>query len=115
MQEETTSEYEYEDNPDDWDWDNPIVVRGAKAPRHVFSVRFEAAELDTIREAAQAAGMKTGEFIRNAALAAARGDRERGDPLAVLTALVSERGMRVTIEPAGSAPVEPARDQDTAA
>ena len=98
MQNATAYEDEYVDNPEDWDWDNPIVVQGGKAPRHTFSVRFEAAELDSIREAAEAAGMKTGEFIRNAALAAARGESVR-DATEALTELVCRRGMRVTIEP----------------
>ncbi len=42
--------------------------------------------------------MKNGEFIRNAALAAARGDGVR-DATEALTELVRRRGMRVTIEP----------------
>lgn len=100
MRDETESE-EYVDNPDDWDWDNPVVVRGARAPRHTFSVRFEAAELDAVRQAAQAAGMKTGEFIRNAALAAARGE-PRPDPVEALTELVRQRGLKLTIEPAST-------------
>jgi hypothetical protein len=93
-----TSSPDYVDNPDDWDWENAIVVEGAKAPRHTFSVRFEASELDHVRLAAEAVGMKTGEFIRNAALAAARGETHT-DPTSALIALATKCGMRVTFEP----------------
>jgi hypothetical protein len=93
------SEDDYVDNPDDWDWDNPIVVRGKRPARSTFSVRFESGELTVVREAAEAAGMKTGEFIRNAALAAAGGETA-ADPVDTLTELVGRRGMRVIIEPA---------------
>lgn len=82
-----------------WDWDNPEVQEGNRTARSSFSVRFESGELRLIREAARAAGMKTGEFIRNAALAAARGDQS-GDATSALVELVERRGMKVTFEPA---------------
>lgn len=107
MQNETASNAEYVDNPDDWDWDNAVVVESAKAPRHTFSVRFEASELDQVRLAAEAAGMKTGEFIRNAALAAARGETQT-DPTSALIALATKCGMRVTFEPVQPATATPA-------
>ncbi len=81
-----------------WDRDNPEVHEGVSNPRSSFSVRFEHGELEQVMHAAQAAGMKTGEFIRNAALAAARGEGH-DDPAAALAEFVQRRGMRVTFEP----------------
>ena len=115
MPNETASSPEYVDNPDDWDWENAIVVEGAKAPRHTFSVRFEASELDSVRVAAEAAGMKTGEFIRNAALAAARGESHT-DPTSALIALATKCGMRVIFEPVQpAAPAQPTGKDSEAA
>jgi hypothetical protein len=92
------SEAEYVDNPDDWDWENAVVVEGKRPARANFSVRFESGEFTQVALAAEAAGMKTGEFIRNAALAAARGETHT-DPTSALIALATKCGMRVTFEP----------------
>jgi hypothetical protein len=45
-----------------------------KDPRSVFSVQLHAGELGAIMEAAERRGMKTGAYIRSAALAAVAGD-----------------------------------------
>jgi hypothetical protein len=59
-----------------WDFDDPIVVDPKPNPdrRVAFSVRFKPAELDFLREVALRRGMKLSEFVREAAVAAARQD-----------------------------------------
>jgi hypothetical protein len=54
----------------------PVRARMTRAPRHVFSLRIGADELDTIAEAAEKRGISVGDFIRQAALkeASAGGD-----------------------------------------
>ena len=52
----------------------PVKARVAKERKTVRSVRMSPSEYKVIWEAAQAKGLETGEFIRTAALAAARGE-----------------------------------------
>lgn len=87
-----------------WDWDSAELHEGRGSARSTFRVRFEPGELGEVFHAAQAAGMKTGEFIRTAALAAARGEGE-GDATAALVAVARRCRMKVTFEPMpGDAP-----------
>lgn len=81
-----------------WDYETAEVHEGRPVQRTSFSVRMRPDEFRTIGLAAEAAGMKTGEFIRNAALAAARGESHT-DPTSALIALATKSGMRVTFEP----------------
>ncbi len=108
------SEAGYVDNPDDWDWDNAVVVEGKRPARSNFSVRFESGELTQVSLAAEAAGMKTGEFIRNAALAAARGESHT-DPTSALIALATKCNMPVTFEPVQPAAPAPSDAGDSEA
>ena len=50
----------------------PVEVRVSKPVRHVFSLKIGAGELDVIADAAEAAGLSVGAFIRTAALEKAR-------------------------------------------
>jgi uncharacterized protein (DUF1778 family) len=71
----------------------PVRARVAKEPRMVRSVRMSASEYEAIGDAAKAAGVETGDFIRTAALAAARsGDSiiDRQKLRELWTALASE-------------------------
>jgi uncharacterized protein (DUF1778 family) len=53
-----------------------VRARVAKRPRHVFSLRVSAKELDHIGDAAELKGVSVGDFIRNAALKAADAELE---------------------------------------
>lgn len=94
-----------------WDYETAEVHEGRPVQRTSFSVRMRPNEFRAIGLAAEAAGMKTGEFIRNAALAAARGESHT-DPTSALIALATKCGMRVTFEPVQ--PAAPAAKQPAA-
>ncbi len=51
-----------------------VAAKVAKTPRHVFSLRIAAEELDLLSDAAERRGVDVGKFIRDAALAAAASD-----------------------------------------
>lgn len=55
------------------DLGTPVPGRAAKTVRHTFSLKVGAEELDEIADAADAAGLSVGAFIRQAALEKARG------------------------------------------
>jgi hypothetical protein len=93
------SELDYVDDLDEWDTENPIITEGRPVTRTTFSVRMHPRELGEISSAARAANMKTGEFIRNAALAAARGGDAGMNATEALIRLAAQAGMRVTFEP----------------
>lgn len=73
---------------ENWDFENPVLMPARSARTSVFSVRFESTELGEVRRAADATGVTTGEFIRRAALAAAREHREPGTSPTAFEALV---------------------------
>lgn len=52
----------------------PVTATAPKESRSVFSVQLSGSELSAIMEAADRRGMKTGAYIRAAALAAVAGD-----------------------------------------
>lgn len=52
----------------------PVKAKVAKEIGWVFSVRFSEAELSAVEQAADQKGMRTGAYIRDAALRAAVGD-----------------------------------------
>ena len=52
----------------------PVKAKVAKEPRAVFSVRLSGAEMVELSEAATVSKVAIGDFMRTAALAAARGD-----------------------------------------
>jgi uncharacterized protein (DUF1778 family) len=52
----------------------PVKARVAKNPRAVYSVRMSSAELTEISEAAKQNDMTVSDFMRQASLAAAKGD-----------------------------------------
>jgi hypothetical protein len=57
-------------------WDKKAVkVRVATAPRHVFSLKLGAEELDEIAAAAETLGLGIGTYIRDAALEKARSQK----------------------------------------
>src|SRR5688572_14211866 len=65
---------EHKDDPDEWE-DAPEERRPARRLGSMISARFSAAEVVTIREAAEARGQSVSSFIRDVALAAARRDQ----------------------------------------
>jgi hypothetical protein len=52
----------------------PVKARVSKDPRSVYSVRLRFGELSEIIKAAEARGLTTSEFMRQASLSVARGD-----------------------------------------
>jgi len=52
----------------------PVKAKVSKDPRSVFSVRLRFGELSEISKAAETRGMTISEFMRQASLAAARGE-----------------------------------------
>jgi hypothetical protein len=52
----------------------PVKARVAKDVRHVFSVRMTARELTEIAEAARQRGMTISDFMRQASIAAVKGE-----------------------------------------
>ena len=52
----------------------PVKARVSKDPRSVYSVRLRFGELSEIMKAAEAKGLTVSEFMRQASLAAARGE-----------------------------------------
>lgn len=81
----------------------PVKAKVAKDIGWVFSVRLTEAELSIIEEAAQRKGLKTGAFIREAALNAAVGSPDRESTVQVnLTASEQEtlfQALRQVIAP----------------
>jgi len=65
---------EFQRNHDNWDYEHPEVHHAVREPRAVYSVRFARSDIRGVRRAAEAAGVTTSEFIRNAAIAAAKGE-----------------------------------------
>ncbi len=63
------------DAQDDWDLESATLQQARRPATSAFSVRLNREELAALRAAAKAAGMTTGEFIRNAALEKARADK----------------------------------------
>ena len=57
---------------DDWDYDNAEVREPERDVRSVYSLRFTAAEIATIRAAARREGVTTSDFIRTSASTRAR-------------------------------------------
>ncbi len=55
-------------NPDSWDFDAAELHQPAKRPRAVVSVAFQRDEYDRMVDLAQRYGMRTSEYIREAAL-----------------------------------------------
>lgn len=83
---ELISEFENMSEINDADWGEPIPVT---VRRNVtISVRFSADEIDTIRENADAAGMKVTAYIRQAALTG--GETIDRDKVARAVATVSD-------------------------
>lgn len=64
-------------NPENWAMEHAVRHEPSKPSRAVVSVRFSGDDLATIARAARENGMKTSEFIRNAALAEASRKRRR--------------------------------------
>lgn len=56
------------EDPDNWDFENAEEALPIKSPRAVVSVSFPRADFETVVRAARAAGERTSEFIRAAAL-----------------------------------------------
>jgi hypothetical protein len=56
------------ESPDTWDYENAERRPPAKAARAVVSVAFSREEFDLVATSAEREGMKTSEFIREAAL-----------------------------------------------
>lgn len=94
LPEELTEEFQR--NHDNWDYEHPEVHHAVREPRAVFSIRLTRSELDTVGVAAEAAGITTSAFIRNAAIAAAK-----GESVAQLHAAVAE--LREAVERANAA------------
>lgn len=61
------------ENSDNWDYERPIVREPVKAPRVVVSVAFHRPDFARVSQAAERSGMKTSEFIREAAIEKATG------------------------------------------
>lgn len=55
-------------NPENWDVDRAVVRPGIKNARAVVSVAFSREDFERVTDAAQKSGVKTSEFIREAAL-----------------------------------------------
>ena len=51
-------------NPDNWDWDNPIVGVTVDDPRASLTILFTFDELDAFVEAAHDQGLSTEEFVK---------------------------------------------------
>jgi len=56
-----------------WDWESATWQPPVVNPRAVVSVSFPSADFQVVARAAEAAGLKLSEFIREAAIAAAGG------------------------------------------
>ena len=67
----------------------PVRARVSKDPRSVYSVRLRFGELSEIIKAAEARGLTTSEFMRQASLSAARGyvDLRAGEQAQALLAV----------------------------
>lgn len=61
------------ESPEQWDFERAARRRSVRAPRAVVSVAFRREDFELVAAAAERANMKLPEFIRTAALAAARG------------------------------------------
>ena len=57
------------DDPDEWDWDNAVIVHPTERPGSIVSVRFSPADFQTVGGCAERMGKKLTDFIREAALA----------------------------------------------
>lgn len=66
------------ERPEQWDFERAARRRGVRAPRAVVSVAFRREDFELVAAAAERANMKLSEFIRAAALAAARSRSEPG-------------------------------------
>jgi hypothetical protein len=64
-------------NPANWAMEDATLHPPVKSPRSVVSVSFGSDDLAIVANAAREAGMKTSEFIRNAAVEQARSKRRR--------------------------------------
>ena len=67
-----TEEEKQLQDQDSWEFSQSVVVPGIK-PRAVVSVAFSREDYQWVVQAAKSDGMKTSEFIRNAALSKAKG------------------------------------------
>jgi hypothetical protein len=72
------------EDPEQWDWDHPIVLPPVPDAGARFAVRFNSAEVARLDAAARARGVDILQFIHDAALdaaaarPAARGPRDSG-------------------------------------
>ena len=64
-------------NPASWNMDEAVLHEPVKTPRSVVSVSFGQDDLAAVAQAARESGMKTSEFIRNAAVMEATRKRRR--------------------------------------
>ena len=62
-------------DPGFWDWDNAVELPPVENPTAVLPIRLTYPELRAIGEAAQAQGLRTHAFIKQAALNAAHAER----------------------------------------
>jgi len=70
------------EDPDEWDSDSAEVRPPSRSARAVVSVAFARDAFDRVADAAEREGMKTSEFIREAALARAAHQQRRSRILA---------------------------------
>ena len=68
-----------EDAGNDWDLENAVRRPGVKRSSVVVSVRLRGSDFDKISEYAEAEGVPTSTFLRNAALEKIRGSRESSE------------------------------------
>ena len=91
MHDDIDSEFFEPGNNQDWDYENAVVMEGRPSRGSTFSVRFAKGEIDALREVAEANGMTTGEFIRNAALAAMAGHQPTAEEVFSALKSLAER------------------------
>ncbi len=65
------------EDPDNWDYDRAERRPGVIGAQAVVSVTFGREDLDIVTQCAEALGMRTSEFIRQAALERAGHQRKR--------------------------------------
>lgn len=71
------------ESPEQSDFERAARRRGVRVPRAVVSVAFRREDFELVAAAAERANMKLSEFIRAAALAAARGGRSEPGRLVI--------------------------------
>jgi len=94
--EELENDEEFQRNNDNWDFESIEVHDPVENLGAVYAIHFTKDEINAIRDYAEIAGVTTSEFIRRAAIAAAK-----GESAAELHAAVGE--LRAAVERATAA------------